>query len=45
MQDEDGETITDLYIVDDQETMILSGNLLEGVDEDLDAFFKELMKE
>lgn len=45
MQDEDGETITDLYIVDDQETMILSGNLLEGVDEDLDAFFKDLMKE
>jgi hypothetical protein len=45
MQDEDGETLTDLYIVDDQETVIISGNLLEGVDEDLDNFFKELMKE
>ena len=45
MQDEDGEILTDLYIVDDQETVILSGNLLEGVDEDLDSFFKELMKD
>ena len=43
MQDEDGETLTDLYIVDDKETVIISGNLLEGVDEDLDKFFKELM--
>jgi hypothetical protein len=45
MQDEDGETLTDLYIVDDQETVIISGNLLEGVDEDLDSFFKQLMED
>ena len=46
MQDEDGETITDLYIVDDQDTMIISGStLLEGLDEDLDTFFKQLMEE
>lgn len=45
MQDEDGETLTDLYIVDDRETVIISGNLLDGVDEDLDAFFKKLMDE
>lgn len=45
MQDEDGETLTDLYIVDDQDTVIISGNLLEGVDEDLDSFFKQLMQE
>lgn len=45
MQDEDGETLTDLYIVDDQETVIISGNLLDGVDEDLDTFFKQLMEE
>ena len=44
MQDEDAETLTDLYIVDDNETVIISGNLLEGVDEDLDNFFKDLMK-
>lgn len=45
MQDEDAETLTDLYIVDDQETVIISGTLLEGVDEDLDAFFQKLMDE
>lgn len=45
MQDEDGETLTDLYIVDDQETVIISGNLLDGVDEDLNTFFKQLMEE
>lgn len=45
MQDEDGEILTDLYIVDDDETVIVSGKLLEGLDEDLDAFFKKLMDE
>ena len=45
MQDEDGETLTDLYIVDDEETVIISGNLLEGVDKELDDFFKDLMKD
>lgn len=45
MQDEDGETLTDLYIVDDQETVIISGNLLDGVNEDLDTFFKQLMED
>lgn len=45
MQDEDGETLTDLYIVDDQETVIISSNLLEDVDQDLDNFFNDLMKE
>lgn len=43
MQDEDGETLTDLYIVDEQDTVIISGNLLEGVDDDLDDFFQKLM--
>lgn len=45
MQDEDAETLTDLYIVDDQETVIISSNLLEDVDQDLDNFFNDLMKE
>mgnify|MGYP006874651690 FL=1 len=45
MQDEDGDTLTDLYIVDDNETTILSGSLMEGIDEDLEAFFNELMKD
>ncbi len=45
LQDEDGETLSDLYLVDDQETMILSGSLLEGLDDDLNTFFENLMKE
>lgn len=46
LQDEDGETIdSDLYLVDDDETIVLSGDLLEGLDEDLDSFFENLMKE
>lgn len=45
MQDEDGETLTDIYIVDDEETVIISDNLIEGIDEDLDAFFTQLMRE
>ena len=45
MQDEDGETLTDLYLVDDDETVILSGSLLEGLDDDLDTFLDKLMKE
>ena len=45
LQDEDGETLSDLYLVDDQETVILSGSLLEGLDDDLDTFFENLMKE
>ncbi len=45
MQDEDGETLTDLYIVDDEQTTIISTDLLEGVDEDLESFFEKLMEE
>lgn len=41
---EDGETIRDLYIVDD-DTMILDTELLKGLDQELDAFLENLMKE
>ena len=41
---EDGETISDLYIVDD-DTMILDTALLKGLDEELDAFLEDLMKD
>lgn len=41
---EDGETIRDLYIVDD-DTMILDTELLKGLDKELDAFLENLMKE
>lgn len=38
---EDKETIADLYLVDD-DTIVLSGDLMEGLDEDLDGFWEEL---
>ena len=40
--DEDKETVSDLYLVDD-DTLILDGELLKGLDEDLDAFLKNLL--
>lgn len=40
--DEDKETVSDLYLVDD-DTVILDGDLLKGLDEELDAFLKKLL--
>lgn len=42
--DEDKETITDLYVVDD-DTVIVGDELLKGLDEELDEFINHLMKE
>ena len=42
--DEDHETLRDIYLVDD-DTVIISGSLLEGFEEDLDRFFDDLMKD
>ena len=42
--DDDKETVCDLYLVDD-DTMIVDGELLKGLDEDLDAFLKKLLAE
>ena len=42
--DEDKETVCDLYLVDD-EKVIVDGELLKGLDEDLDAFLKKLLEE
>ncbi|MBQ7572233.1 MAG: hypothetical protein IJT19_08355 [Bacteroidaceae bacterium] len=41
--DEDGETLRDLYVVD-EDTVILSSTLLEGLEEDLDQFLANLLK-
>lgn len=41
--DEDGETLRDLYVVD-EDTIILSKTLLEGLEEDLDRFLANLLK-
>ena len=39
--DEDHETICDLYLVDD-DTIVLDGELMEGLSDDLDSFWEEL---
>lgn len=44
--DDEKETIADLLLVDDQETLLLhNGMLLEGLDDELDAFLKELLED
>lgn len=43
MMGEDDETMSDIYIVDD-ETLILDSELLKGLDKELDDFLKQLMK-
>ena len=42
--DEDKETISDLYLVDD-DTLIFDDELLKGLDEELDEFLKKLLSE
>ncbi len=44
MVDEEKETVAELLLVDDEETMLISGELLKGLDEELDAFLKELLE-
>ena len=41
---EDGETIADLYLVDD-DLLVLDGDLMKGLSDDLDAFWTDLSKE
>ena len=41
---EDDETMSDLYIVDD-DTIILDTELLQGLDEELDQFLEDLLKD
>ena len=40
---EDRETIADLYLVDD-DTIVISGDLMDGLGKDLDSFWEELSK-
>ena len=42
--DGDKEALAELLIVDDEETMFLSDELLKGLDEELDAFLKDLLE-
>ncbi|MEG1580045.1 MAG: hypothetical protein RR386_02150 [Bacteroidaceae bacterium] len=43
LMDDDRETITDLYLVDD-DTLILDDELMKGLSEELDRFLKDLLK-
>lgn len=42
--DEEKETITELLLVDDSGTMFLSEELLQGLDDELNAFLKDLLE-
>lgn len=42
--DEDKETIAELLLVDDSETMFIKDELLKGLDEELNAFLKDLLE-
>lgn len=42
--DEEKETIADLMVVDDDGTMFLNDELLKGLDDELDAFLKDLLE-
>ncbi len=44
LEDDDKETIEELFIVDD-DNICLTDNLLKGMDRELDDFFDQLMKE
>ena len=44
LENDDRENIAELYVADD-ETIIIDGDLMEGLDKDLDSFFDKLLKE
>lgn len=44
LENDDKESVEELYLVDD-ETVILDPNLMEGLDEELDAFLEKLLKD
>ena len=44
LENDEKESIAELYIADD-DTIIITGDLMDGLDKDLDQFFEDLMKE
>ncbi|MBR1402121.1 MAG: hypothetical protein IJ604_05935 [Prevotella sp.] len=44
LENDDNENVAELYLADD-ETIIIGGDLMEGLDKDLDDFFIHLMEE
>ena len=43
--DEDHETLQDLVLIDSEETLVIDGDLLEGLDEELNDFLKQLLED
>jgi hypothetical protein len=43
LQNDDKEDLAELYVADD-DTIIIGGDLMKGLDKDLNDFFKDLMK-
>ena len=43
LENDDKENVAELYVVDD-ETVIIGGDLMEGLDDDLDKFLDDLLK-
>lgn len=42
--DDEKETVAELLLVDDEDTLLLNDELLKGLDEELDAFLKDLLE-
>ena len=42
--DEEKETVSELLLIDDEDTLLLSDELLKGLDEELNAFLKDLLE-
>lgn len=45
LENESGEHIAELFVVDDSETVILGSSFMEDMEKDLDDFIDKLMKE
>lgn len=43
--DDEKETVSELLLIDDEDTLLLSDELLKGLDEELDDFLKKLLEE
>ncbi len=44
LEDEDRETLAELFVVDDEDTVIIDPELMKGLEDDLDSFLDHLLK-
>ena len=45
LEDDDNNSKAELFVVDDEDTVIIDTELMAGLDKDLDTFFDNLLKE